>query len=77
MADYVTRDGKILRGDTAREVLLSFWTISHMNPAKTIEQFMISLIHGVKLQTGHDVRVDSCEHCLEDLVTAKLIKRTN
>jgi hypothetical protein len=35
--------------------------------------WMVETVHRIKVQNGHDVRADSCEHFLDDLVAEGLL----
>ena len=56
----------IVEGNTAEEVLKS-WNKNMPMPLPNIEMFMRNL-SGILKEVGIDIRIDSYEHALEDLL---------
>jgi len=76
MARYVTRDGLVLEGETAIEVIDSLRRDS-FSPGRDRSEFLRSLAEGAEMQTGKRVRPTDCETALADLIAAGLVELMN
>jgi hypothetical protein len=76
MANYCTRDGVALSGETPMDVVKSLRATSR-DPAPNLVQFMERVAAGAELQTGHRIRIGSAAAFLTDLIAAGLIRSVN
>ena len=68
MAKYELRGGGVVSGETAREILEAI-RASSFNPKGDLGAFLSDVAKRCKEYDGSVIRIDTCEHTLEDLIT--------
>jgi len=77
MKNYTLNNGSIIKAEDTKSFVEQLNTLSWFNHKPTIEEYMKTTSVHTAMQTGHNVRIDSTETFVEDLISAGLIKVDN
>lgn len=73
MTQYKLVDGSVIQGNNAAE-LINAIRGSVWEQELSLSEYMGKLQERVKIYSGHDIRSDTPDNCLADLITAKYLE---
>ncbi len=70
---YRSLDGKVFTAGSPKELAVALWK-SQFIPPDTLEEWMAGSAERARLWSGAELRVDTAEHHIEDMLAARLIE---